>query len=450
MNLRTRFALITAGMVLALSVVLSAGAYGIASRQLQSRIDDSLRTRATRITQMLGRPDFFPGDVLGRDIRDEILQTELDAITQINIAGSGPVGRRGNPVLPTTEADASMAAAGKGQRFSTFIARGIRYRVLTVAAADGSLVKVAKDSRLIDDARRGMQRWFPILTSLAVVMAALAGWMFARRISRPIENLAGTADTIAHTQDLTRQITVRGSDEVARLGASFNTMLQALRDSVARQRQLVQDASHELRTPLTSLRANTELLQRDNVSEADKSSILADMRAEVDELVTLSAELSALATDQRTVEEPQLVDLVDVAHEIAARATRRSESPITVTAGEETTVSARPHQLERAISNLVDNAIKFSAGSSPVEIAVGSHRVEVRDHGPGIPDEDKPHVFDRFYRATSTRSMPGSGLGLAIVGQFADDHGAKVYVLDNVGGGTIVGIQFAVPPVAMA
>lgn len=445
MTLRTRFALITAGTVLVLSVALSIGAYGIASRQLQTQIDDSLRGRAQRIVRMLDRPDFFPGDILGRDIRDEILQTELDAITQINIPGTGPVGRRDNPLLPTTGADERLAAAGRGFRFSSFEYAGNKYRVLTVATADGTLVKLAKDSRIVDDARGGMQRWFPVLTSIAVLFAGFIGWLFARRVSRPIENLAGTAEEIADTQDLSRQIKVNGRDEVAQLATSFNTMLEALRASVSRQQQLVQDASHELRTPLTSLRANTELLQRRNISDRDRDSILDDMRAEVDELVTLSAELSALATDQRTIESPEPVDLVDIAEEVAARAGRRSQSRVEVSSSGATVVTARPSQLERAVSNLVDNAIKFSAGAGEVRIVVGAHRIEVRDNGPGIPDDDKPRVFDRFYRAASTRSMPGSGLGLAIVQQFAADHGAHAYVLDNAGGGTIVGIQFREP-----
>jgi two-component system sensor histidine kinase MprB len=219
-------------------------------------------------------------------------------------------------------------------------------------------------------------------------------------------------------------------------------MLEALRGSVARQRQLVQDASHELRTPLTSLRANTELLERATLSEVDRSSILADMRAEVDELAVLSAELSALAIDQRKAEDPISVDLLEVANEVVARASRRTTVSITVHATSDSVITARPHQLERALSNLVDNAVKFSAGTSAVEVHVGAKRVEVRDHGPGISDKDKPHVFDRFYRAVATRSMPGSGLGLAIVAQFVQDHDANAYVLDNAGGGAIVGIQF--------
>ena len=446
MNIRGRFALVTAVMVLLLSVALSIGAYGIASRQLQNQIDRSLKDRAGRMISLLARPGFSPNDVMDRGVRDEILSTELDAITQINLPNAGSIGRRDNPKLPLTKRDLAISEAGTGYHFSSFTSRGSTYRVLTVAIADGTLIKVAKDSGIIDDSRNGMRVWFPVLASLAVLVAALIGWLFARRISRPIEELADTAEEIAETRDLSHQIEVTGGDEVAQLARSFNTMLEALRESVGRQRQLVQDASHELRTPLTSLRANTELLTRADLTADDRESILADMRAEVDELVDLSAELSALATDQRAAEEPVMIDLADIAHDVAARASRRTTAPVTVHVSEGTVVTARVHQLERAMTNMVDNAIKFSGTELPVEIHVGERRVEVRDHGPGIADEDKPHVFDRFYRATSTRSHPGSGLGLAIVSQFADDHAANAYVLDNAGGGAIVGLQFP-PPV---
>jgi two-component system sensor histidine kinase MprB len=190
------------------------------------------------------------------------------------------------------------------------------------------------------------------------------------------------------------------------------------------------------------LRANAELLERAVLSDDDRAAILKDMRAEVDELTELSQELSALATDQRASEAPQRIDLLDVVTEVAERAMRRTHTPISLHSTADTTVSARPSQLDRAISNLIDNAVKFTSGDASVEVHVGARRVEVRDHGPGIPDADKPHIFERFYRATATRSMPGSGLGLAIVAQFAEDHGATAYVLDNAGGGAIVGIQF--------
>ena len=443
MNLRTRFALIAGVLVFILATVMSVGAYRIASSQLENQVQTSLEQRITRILNIMARPNFSWRDSFGPGpVNQAIMQTEVDAITQVVLPNGQVLGRREYPQLPIENADKALSFDGQRVHKSSTIIDGHTFRTMTVLANDGSLIQVAKDTQILIDARNGMRTWFPLFAALAVMMSAVIGWLFAGRVSKPIENLALTADDIAQTQDLERRITVSGKDEVARLSTSFNTMLTALSKSMNRQRQLVQDASHELRTPLTSLRANSELLERASVSDADRTAILADMRAEIDELTALSTELSALAIDQKAAESSIDTDLAVIADEIATRAARRGGTAVSVHVTDDVMVQARPHQLERAISNLVDNAIKFSGGTSEVEIHVGAKRVEVRDHGPGISDGDKPHVFDRFYRATATRSMPGSGLGLSIVSQFAEDHNASAYVLDNVGGGAIVGIQF--------
>ena len=443
MNLRTRFALIAGVLVFILATVMSVGAYRIASSQLENQVQTSLEQRITRILNIMARPNFSWRDSFGPGpVNQAIMQTEVDAITQVVLPNGQVLGRREYPQLPIENADKALSFDGQRVHKSSTIIDGHTFRTMTVLANDGSLIQVAKDTQILIDARNGMRTWFPLFAALAVMVSAVIGWLFAGRVSKPIENLALTADDIAQTQDLERRITVSGNDEVARLSTSFNTMLTALSKSMNRQRQLVQDASHELRTPLTSLRANSELLERASVSDADRTAILADMRAEIDELTALSTELSALAIDQKAAESSIDTDLAVIADEIATRAARRGGTAVSVHVTDDVMVQARPHQLERAISNLVDNAIKFSGGTSEVEIHVGAKRVEVRDHGPGISDEDKPHVFDRFYRATATRSMPGSGLGLSIVSQFAEDHNASAYVLDNVGGGAIVGIQF--------
>jgi two-component system sensor histidine kinase MprB len=306
----------------------------------------------------------------------------------------------------------------------------------------GVLIKVGKNVNDIDNAISGMRTWFIGIALAGFALAAIAGWMFASKVSKPIELLASSADDIARTEDLGHNVDVKGASEVTKLASSFNTMLAALRRSVTRQRQLVQDASHELRTPLTSLRANTELLQRPSLSDDERQAILVDMRAEIDELTELSSELSALATDQKAAEQPTLVDLREIADEIATRARRRTTGDITVSSIGNTQVTARLHQLERAIGNLVDNAIKFSPSGSDVAIIINDGRIVVQDNGPGISAADKPHVFDRFYRATATRSLPGSGLGLAIVAQFAEDHGVTTIVEDAPNGGAVVGLQF--------
>ena len=445
MNLRTRFALIAGALVFVLATVMSVGAYRIASSQLENQVQTSLEQRISRILNIMDRPDFTWQDSFGPGpVNQAIMQTEVDAITQVVLPNGQILGRREYPQLPIERADKALSFGGDRVNESSTVIEGHTFRTMTVLANDGSLIQVAKDTQILIDARNGMRKWFPLFAALAVMVSAVIGWLFAGRVSKPIEDLALAANDIAQTQDLERRIKVSGSDEVARLSTSFNTMLTALNKSMNRQRQLVQDASHELRTPLTSLRANSELLERASVSDADRAAILADMRTEIDELTALSTELSALAIDQKAAESLIDTDLAVIADEIATRAARRGGAAVSVHVTDDVMVQARPHQLERAISNLVDNAIKFSGGSSEVEIHVGAKRVEVRDHGPGISDEDKPHVFDRFYRATATRSMPGSGLGLSIVSQFAEDHNASAYVLDNVGGGVIVGIQFTV------
>lgn len=442
MNLRIRFAAVTAAIVLVLAGSTAFGAYRIASARLHGEVDRSLESRAARLVDMLGRPSFTPGDMFGRDVRDEILDTELDTITQLDIPGTGPVGRRGNPVITPSSTDARISEAGAGHVWSNFSANDVDYRVLTVAVPDGTLVRVGKDTAVVDRALGSMRTRFPLSTFLAAFVAAVVGWLFARRITRPIEQLAATAESIAATQDLDQPIQQAGAGEVGALARSFSAMVAALRNSLARQRQLVQDASHELRTPLTSLRANTELLERANLSDEERRSILSDMRAEVDELAALSAELGALATDHRSAEQAVPVNLADIAAEVVERTRRRTTVPVNLETGSDTIVVARPHQLERAVSNLVDNAVKFSDGAGEITVAVSARSVEVRDRGPGIPDEDKPRVFDRFYRALNTRSMPGSGLGLAIVSQCAEDNDGETFVRDNPGGGAVVGIRF--------
>ena len=443
MNLRTRYVAITAMLVFVIATAMSIGAYRIATDQLEKQVKASLNQRALSTIEAINRPrrdfnDFFSSGPLDRAIS----QTEFDSITQIIDTNGILHKRRDLPDLPYEPALKALREDPARAYYSSVNLENHEFRMLSVASPDGTIIQVAKDTQILVDAQNGMRTYFPLFAALAVLISGGFAWLFASRVTRPIEELAATAESIAATQDLNRSIEVSGSDEVAQLARSFNTMLVALRASSERQRRLVQDASHELRTPLTSLRANAEILERATLSDEDRSSILADMKAEVDELADLSVELSALATDQRAAEDPVQVDLLDVVSEVASRASRRTSAEVSVHSTEDTIVSARPSQLERAISNLVDNAIKFSGASSSVEIHVGSKRVEVRDHGPGISDEDKPHVFDRFYRATATRSMPGSGLGLAIVSQFAEANDANVYVLDNAGGGVIVGLQF--------
>jgi two-component system sensor histidine kinase MprB len=248
-----------------------------------------------------------------------------------------------------------------------------------------------------------------------------------------------TAETVTETGDLSQRIDVTGRDELARLAASFNAMLGALEESTRAQRQLVADASHELRTPLTSLRTNIEVLASDRtLPPGERERLLNDVVEQLGEMTTLISELIDLARGEQHVAEPEEVRLDLLAADAVERA-RRNQPKVTYVADlQESTVHGVPSTIERAVANLLDNAAKWSPPGADVEIGVEDGAVTVRDHGPGIDDEDLPYVFDRFYRARDARGMPGSGLGLAIVRQVALAHGGTVVAERAEGGGTRV------------
>ena len=446
MTLRKKLSLASGLVALVTVVVLAVSAHLIASHELRSQVDDSLKSRGAAIVRELNRaferPDFF-----GRQrvpLGPTLLQPEFDAITQVIDTNGAVLASLGPAELAVTANDlalASSSAANLG-RFANATVDGKSYRVFTLSLPAGGAIQLGRDITDIEDARAGLRTWLVIIGVIGVALAALVGWLIARRTSRPIEELARSADDIARTSNTTDPIDIDASGEVGNLVSSFNTMLGALGRSLAQQKQLVQDASHELRTPLTSLRANAELLERHDLPDESRREIMSDIRAEIDELTALSSELSALATDQTAAESPLPVHLDDAVRELVERAQRRSGREIRLTISDPATIEVRPGQFDRAVSNLIDNALKFGPTGSPIDVFVRGARVEVHDSGPGISPEDRPFVFDRFYRAASTRSLPGSGLGLAIVKQFADVHGARTLVGASGTGGAMVGLEF--------
>lgn len=447
MTLRKRLA-IASGLVALVTVgVLAFSAYLIASHELRSQVDGTLKSRAATIVReidrALERTDFF-----GRQrvpLGPTLLQPEFDAITQVVDENGSILASLGPAELQVNANDLELAAARVGfvGRFADARVEGKSYRVYTLSLPAGGAIQLGKDITDIEDARVGLRTWLIVIGVIGITLSTLAGWLIARRTSRPIEQLAKSADDIARTSNTSDPIDVEATGEVGNLVTSFNTMLSALGRSLAQQRQLVQDASHELRTPLTSLRANAELLERTNLPDDTRRAVIDDIRAEIDELTALSSELSALASDQSTSESPSAVHLDDAVRELVERAQRRSGRVIRLHVDAPAVANVRPGQFDRAVSNLIDNALKFSPPTTPVDVFVRGTRVEVHDSGPGIAPEDRPYVFDRFYRAAATRAMPGSGLGLAIVKQFADIHDARTLVGASGTGGAMVGVELA-------
>lgn len=377
--------------------------------------------------------------------------------TDVQVLGEGGgVVDRGTPPLPVDRHDRAVsddAVAGKVEEHKDVDVAGDRYRLATVSLGGGrGAVQVAQQFSDTEDLLRELQQRTVLLVGAVVIAAGLFGWWLARRITRRLVRLAGAAEDVARTGHLGIQVPVTGYDEVGRLGRSFDRMLGRLAQSEEDQRRLVQDAGHELRTPLTSLRTNISMLRRiDELPPDAREELVADLALESRELTDLVNELVALAAGQSDTEPVRRLDLAELAEDAVIVARRRTGREITLDVTGDTTVDGRPTALQRAVSNLVENAAKFDrGGTAPIEVVLtgrpgetggrpGPVRVEVLDRGPGIGEDDLVRVFDRFYRAADARSLPGSGLGLSIVREIATAHGGTPFAHARPGGGTVIG-----------
>jgi two-component system sensor histidine kinase MprB len=310
-------------------------------------------------------------------------------------------------------------------------------RILTAPLVDGVAVQAVRSLEEADATLGRLGLLLSLVAAGGVVVATAAGVVVTRTALRPVRRLSETTEDVTRTGDLTRRVEAGGRDELGRLAASFNTMLEALERSLGAQRQLVADASHELRTPLTSLRTNVEVLAHSNgLAEEERRRLLQDVVVQLEEMSVLVADVVELARGNEVAVELEPVRLDLLVAEAVERARRHAPGIRFGTELEETLVAAVPSDLERAIGNLLDNAAKWSPPNGMVEVSVRTGEVAVRDHGPGIAERDLPYIFDRFYRAPSARGMPGSGLGLAIVRRVAEAHRGEVSAEPADGGGS--------------
>jgi two-component system sensor histidine kinase MprB len=327
-------------------------------------------------------------------------------------------------VLPITKDVAEVVNGERGSYYTNVRVQGIQLRELVFARADGALLVVLP----LGPTHHALNRikfWILLIGGLGIAVAAALAGFVATAALRPVRRLTAAAENVAATGNLDERVQVDGTDELGRLATRFNGMLAALEDSVGRQRRLVADASHELRTPLTAARANVDLVREGKLPPDEVRRALDEASTELDSLTSLVADLVELArgTERKLrIEEVQLDELVA---SIVERAKARSPQSTFLTSLSPTLVHVDPVLVERAVSNLLDNALKYSPAGAPVEITVRNGEVTVADHGPGIAEEDLPRIFDRFYRAAGARSKPGAGLGLAIVREAAEAHGGR-------------------------
>ena len=415
MTLRNRVAVAAAVGVLVVVAAVSGVLYFSYAASLHSRVDAALvdaaqqaSTIAQNIKQSAGKsqsaPDFTEPVIVG----SVAVQLIPGPVAVGQPSQFGPLDNRdvdvANQVQPAYFADASDG--------------GNQFRVYTAAMSGAGLVRTSRSADADNGALRNAALLLAGLTVAAAGVTYGAARLTAGRILRPIAELTAAAEHVAQTRDLTARLRSAGtSDEVGRLTTSFDTMLAALHESVTAQRQLVADASHELRTPLTSITTNLDLLE-DGAGLADPQApaLVRAAREEAGELDQLITDLLDLARYHESTPHRETVRLDLLTDEAVRRMRQRVPDAAIDTELHPCLVHVDPAAVDHAISNLVDNAIKWTPPGAAVRVVVEDGQVSVTDQGPGIADEDLPHIFERFYRAPAAQGMPGAGLGLAIVG----------------------------------
>ncbi|WP_326575234.1 HAMP domain-containing histidine kinase [Streptomyces sp. NBC_00481] len=375
-------------------------------------------------------------------------EAEQPAIVRA-VATDGTTTHLGGPdvALPVSDTGRALAASGAaGQEEATMIeVGGDTYCQLTIALGEGrGALQAAIPLEPTRDVLVGIAQEIAGAVLAVVLAAAGAGWLLARRITRPLVRLAGAAEEISADDHADREVPVDGRDEVARLSASFNTMLRRLAASRAARERLVQDAAHEVRNPLTSLTTNASVLRYvTELSPDDRDRLLDDVEDETRELGHLVDELIGLALSRSRDEAEEPVELAEVAGRAAQRLHRRTGRIVLLDA-DDRVVRGRRQALDRAVSNLLENAAKFDGdGEDPIEVHIRRGAITVSDRGPGIDAADAERVFDRFHRTDTAHGLPGSGLGLAIVRDVAQAHGGTVFARTRSGGGAAVGFTVA-------
>ena len=425
-------------LVLVATSVVGAISYRSTSARLIAEVDDSI-SEAT--TLLVGRGD---------DNRFRIPARGLLGIYSVRVLNvrAETVNSSFEVDLPVSDAALSVVGVNRGFDQSTVEFGSERFRVHTVGR-DAGAVQVARSLGETDRVLRDVQRRTALFVLVVSSLAAAVGWLLASTVAAPLRRLTRAASEVEQSGDLNVALPEPGKDEVGRLGSAFGSMLGALQRSRGEQQRLVQDAGHELRTPLTSLRTNLAVLRRHPDMAPDmQERILEDLDSEVGELTELVNELVAVASGELADQPPQDLRLAEVARRVAARVGRRRERSVVVEVGvrvgEEATVFAPLAGIERAITNLVENAAKFDQSDAEIRVEVDGGRLTVIDHGPGIPEDDLSLVFDRFHRATASRTLPGSGLGLAIVREIVERHRGTVSAVNRPGGGASVGFELPV------
>jgi two-component system sensor histidine kinase MprB len=428
-SLRDRLTLLAAGVVAVVVVLASTATYFVMRHELYSQVDTQLTTHAHNPSANFEGFNPYVQDYVEVLLPDGSPTPESAPLPVDDQIRAVVAGQRG--FFRNIDVNATEGSTGRT------VVLHLRERVVPVVG--GGAVIVARDISSIDHDLERLRIVLLLVSLGGIAVAAVGARLLANATLAPVRRLTEAAERIAETGEPSERVPEGGHDELATLGASFNTMLVALEESLATQRRFVADASHELRTPLTSLQTNIDVLRGDiQLDPEQRRQILDDLHRESQEMRALIGGLLELARGGAQLEK-QPFQLDELVEESVERARTRFPAIVWETAELEPTVVDGYHdRMDRAVWNLLENAGKWSGDGSAVEISLADGELRVRDHGPGFADEDRPLVFDRFYRSAAARSMPGAGLGLAIVREVAEAHGGTVVAENASDGGAVV------------
>ncbi|MER7049872.1 sensor histidine kinase [Streptomyces jumonjinensis] len=444
--LRSRLALLVATAVAVAVAAVAVVSWLLTRAQLYEELNNTLRNTTAPAGMVQEAYDNCSQQRTDRKNSPSFAYIQL-----IDVNGNRCVSPYSEPVRvqPT---DIAVARGAKGTTLHNSVTDDgdpVRVHTTQELLGDGTRIAISV-SRPLDEISTSLNRLALLLTGLAgvgVIGAGAAGLLVAQTGLRPVDRLTEAVEHVARTEDLTVRIPADGEDEIARLSRSFNSMTAALASSRDRQARLIADAGHELRTPLTSLRTNIELLARSEqtgraIPAADRQALMASVKAQMAELASLIGDLQELSRPDAVHGGPlTVIALHEITEAALARARLRGPELEFSTDLGPWYVRGEAAALERALVNVLDNAVKFSPPDGTVEVRLKGGELTVRDHGPGITADELPHVFERFWRSSSARSLPGSGLGLSIVARTVQQAGGEIRLEPAAGGGTLAVIR---------
>ena len=457
----TMLVVLAVGLSVALGALIS---YVSISRAIMNRVDSELEQRAY-ILSSSSLPLYAEQTLTTQTAavllsatgyQESIVFSDGSSVQPLAVR-LGPANDPSSTVIQTAapfgQPEREIAMTQSGSSLRTINYKGVDYRVYAVPNRPGNPFNSEPSALVFSVSMAPTEGMLNTLTIVSIIvgligiaLAGAAGLAIGRAALRPVEKLSKATEYIARTGDL-RSLPVLGDDELAQLTRNFNTMLEALARSQEHQKRLVADAGHELRTPLTSMRTNLDLLSQvmampdDNrLSREDRVDLMNDVRAQMEELSALISDLVELSRDEQPSHGIEHLDLRDIVDRAAERVQRRAPGLTYDLQLSPWYLDGDAASLERLVTNLMDNAAKWSPEGGTVTVTLAGGLLQVADQGPGIAEEDLTHIFERFYRSPEARATPGSGLGLAIVRQIAENHGGRVAAARAQGGGALLGV----------